>query len=140
MNIVLDDVCMTINEFQSFDLITDQIQELKVSGFLRKFLLSYLQLFPTSMSFRTSSVHLTTSYCSPTTCTCCFPSSSTLSLALRFSRSNTYKHSSVSIRYYTIKTHLLDALVRIFSDVSWGHQVFRVSQHHTPSPRRPSRG
>lgn len=98
MNIVLDDVCMTINEFQSFDLITDQIQEHKVSEFLRKFLLSYLQLFPTSMSFRTSSVHLTSFSCSPTTCTCCFPSSSTLSLALRFSRSNTYKHSSVSIK------------------------------------------
>lgn len=97
-NIVLDDVCMTINEFQSFDLITDQIQEHKVSEFLRKFLLSYLQLFPTSMSFRTSSVHLTSFSCSPTTCTCCFPSSSTLSLALRFSRSNTYKHSSVSIK------------------------------------------
>lgn len=98
MNIVLDDVCMTINEFQSFDLITDQIQEHKVLEFLRKFLLSYLQLFPTSMSFRTSSVHLTSFSCSPTTCTCCFPSSNTLSLALRFSRSNTYKHSSVSIK------------------------------------------
>ena len=51
---------------------------------------SYRQLLPTSMSFRTSSVHLTSFSCSPTTCTCCFPSSSTLSLALRFSRSNTY--------------------------------------------------
>ncbi len=35
---------------------------------------------------------------------------------------------------------LMDALWRILSDVSWDHWVLRVSQHHTPSPRRPSRG
>ncbi len=35
---------------------------------------------------------------------------------------------------------LMDALWCILSDVSWDHWVFRVSQHHTPSPRRPSRG
>ncbi len=34
----------------------------------------------------------------------------------------------------------MDALGRILSDVSWDHWVFRVSQNHTPSPRRPSRG
>ncbi len=34
----------------------------------------------------------------------------------------------------------MDALWRILSDVSWDHWVFRVSQHHTPLPRRPSRG
>lgn len=52
----------------------------------------YLQLFPTSISFRTSSVHLTSFSWSPTTCTCCFPSSSTLNLALRFRRSNTWRY------------------------------------------------
>ncbi len=36
------------------------------------------------------------------------------------------------------KKHLLDALGRIL--VSWGHRVFQVSQHHTPSPRWPSWG
>lgn len=50
----------------------------------------HLQLFPTSISLRTSSVHFTSLSCSPTTCTCCFPSSSTRSLALRFRRSNTF--------------------------------------------------
>ncbi len=38
------------------------------------------------------------------------------------------------------KKHLMDALERILSDVSWDHWVFRVSQHHTPSPRWPSQG
>lgn len=52
----------------------------------------YLQLFPTSMSLRTSSVHFTSLSCSPTTCTCCFPSSRTRNLALRFSRSNTFRY------------------------------------------------
>lgn len=59
-------------------------------------LLFYLQLFPTSMSLRTSSVHFTSLSCSPTTCTCCFPSSRTRNLALRLSRSNTFEHKHIS--------------------------------------------
>lgn len=59
-------------------------------------LLFYLQLFPISMSLRTSSVHFTSLSCSPTTCTCCFPSSRTRNLALRFSRSNTLKYNTVT--------------------------------------------
>ncbi len=43
-------------------------------------------------------------------------------------------------RTHLCKKHLMDALERILSDVSWDHWVFRVSQHHTPSPRWPSRG
>lgn len=49
------------------------------------------------MSFRTSSVHFTSLSCSPTTCTCCFPSSSTRNLALRFSRSNTLNADFVAV-------------------------------------------
>lgn len=59
---------------------------------LQLLLLFHLQLFPTSMSLRTSSVHFTSLSCSPTTCTCCLPSSRTRNLALRFSRSNTFKY------------------------------------------------
>lgn len=56
---------------------------------------SYLQLLPTSMSLRTSSVHLTSRSCSPTTCTCCLPSSRTRSFAFLLSRSNTCTHYQV---------------------------------------------
>lgn len=80
--------CTKVNTWQAWTS--------KQSG-LTKFVLLHLQLFPTSMSFRTSSVHLTSFSWSPTTCTCCFPSSSTRSLALRFSRSNTYQDTQRKI-------------------------------------------
>lgn len=68
---------------------------------------TYLQLFPTSISFRTSSVHFTSFSCSPTTCTCCFPSSRTRNLALRFRRSNTYKHKYNLILYKVVLKRFL---------------------------------
>lgn len=61
---------------------------------------SNLQLLPISMSLSTSSVHLTSRSCSPTTWTCCFPSSRTRSFAFLFRRSNTC--TDVSNRLYAL--------------------------------------
>lgn len=49
---------------------------------------SDLQALPMSIILMTSSAQLTRCSCSPTTCTCCLPSSSTRSLAFLLSRSN----------------------------------------------------
>lgn len=38
------------------------------------------------------------------------------------------------------RIYLLDAPEHIISNVTSGHRVFRVFQHHTPSLRRPSHG
>jgi len=66
-------------------------------------------VFPWWMSRRTSATLVMTSSFSPTTWTCCFPSSSTRSFCFAFSRSNTCKYTTTLL-------------------VSWRHRLTPYSQ------------
>lgn len=89
---------------------------------LQLLLLFYLQLFPTSMSLRTSSVHFTSLSCRPTTCTCCLPSSRTRNLALRLSRSNTFKYKQSDSVFQT----------DIYTALLWQSGILDISYPKTP--------
>ena len=84
----------------------------------------YLQLLPISISLRTSSTHLTSRSCNPTTWTCCLPSSNTLSFVFLFNKSKTLgggKNRTVKDELW--KTLLFQIPYQNMQSISWKDMI-----------------